>query len=157
MIKRLSLLMSSLGGVGWIKGGATVVTALSFWLLYNYREIYSNFISNPQSWLVVSVVVILLGVVISLVDDKYYSKIVIDRVVGAFFSLILVPISWKVALTGFAIYSFFDIVKPWPIYILTNNFFRGASNVSDDILSGLFTTALLLLVIKIYENLMLYL
>ncbi|MBN2126475.1 MAG: phosphatidylglycerophosphatase A, partial [Deltaproteobacteria bacterium] len=75
-------------------------------------------------------------------------EVVIDEAAGFLLSLYGLPLSWQALLTGFLLFRFFDILKPYPIGRL-ERIRGGAGIVLDDLLAGLWanlgTRALLLL------------
>lgn len=62
--------------------------------------------------------------------------IVIDEVAGLLLSMWLVPGSAVTVLAGFALFRFFDIVKPWPIRLVDRRLHGGAGIMLDDLLAG---------------------
>lgn len=65
--------------------------------------------------------------------------IVIDEVAGMWIALI--PVfgqSLLFVLLAFALFRFFDILKPWPISWLDKNINGAAGVMADDILAGAF-------------------
>jgi len=42
-------------------------------------------------------------------------EIVIDEILGVWIALLFAPLTWWVALLGFAAFRLFDIWKPWPV------------------------------------------
>ncbi len=66
------------------------------------------------------------------------SYIVIDEVIGIWIALLACSFSWVHFLVAFALFRFFDILKPWPIGWLDQKI-KGAWGVlCDDIVAGLF-------------------
>ncbi len=69
--------------------------------------------------------------------------IVFDEIVGIFVTLMGTPTEWIWLLLGFALFRFFDILKPWPIAWLDKNVRGGFGIMLDDLVAGLFALALL--------------
>lgn len=160
MIQKIAIFFASLFGIGWIYGAPTIVSALLIAIVLKYKELYKEFLPSTFSTSTVAIffsIFVVLGVLISLVDEKYYNKVVADRIIGVLALFIFVPINYKVALVGFTVYRFFDIIKPWPLYLFTNGLFKGFGNVIDDLLAGILTSAILYIILILYHNLMLYL
>lgn len=67
-----------------------------------------------------------------------HGSIVWDEVAGYLVTMLLAPISLGWALVGFALFRFFDIVKPWPISWLDKQLAGGTGIMADDILAGVF-------------------
>lgn len=67
-----------------------------------------------------------------------HGGIVWDEIVGLLITLIAVPVSWKWVLAGFALFRFFDVVKPWPIRWLDRQVTGGLGIMLDDVLAGVY-------------------
>ena len=52
---------------------------------------------------------------ISLAHDKDPSYVVIDEVCGILVTFLFIQMSWQIAVIGFFLFRFFDIVKPFPV------------------------------------------
>ena len=94
------------------------------------------------------------------VDSK---EIVIDEYLGQsipilFFYVILFEASVTInffvmiVLISFIGFRFFDILKPYPINYIDNNYKNGFGVVFDDIVAGIFTTIVLYIFIIIYDK-----
>ncbi len=69
--------------------------------------------------------------------------IVWDEWVGFLITMWLAPSGWGWLLAGFLLFRFFDIVKPWPIYLLDRHVSGGWGIMVDDILAGIYAFALI--------------
>jgi len=94
-------------------------------------------------YVVVTVLLMLVSFYIAHLAELLYkerdsSKIVIDEIVGYFFTCILLPVvRWDLFVVAFFTFRFFDIVKLWPaIYFDRKN--GGVSVVLDDVVAGLY-------------------
>ena len=94
------------------------------------------------------------------IDSK---EIVIDEYLGQsipilFFYVILFEASVSInffmiiVLISFIGFRFFDILKPYPISYIDNNYKNGFGVVFDDIVAGIFTTIVLYIFIIIYDK-----
>ena len=75
-------------------------------------------------------------------DIKDDSRIVSDEMGGMLFALYLISlISDEIFgyLIGFALFRFFDIVKPWPISYVDQNLKNGFGVFLDDLIAGFFS------------------
>ncbi len=72
-----------------------------------------------------------------------HGGIVWDEVTGYAITMLAVPQEpvWLVA--GFALFRFFDIVKPWPIREADHSLQGGLGIMLDDVLAGIFAGAIL--------------
>lgn len=67
-----------------------------------------------------------------------HSAIVWDEFAGFFITMALVEPSLLNIAVGFALFRFFDIVKPWPIRWLDKKVHGGIGIMLDDIVAGIF-------------------
>ncbi len=67
-----------------------------------------------------------------------HSGIVWDEIAGYLITMIMIPLTWYWILTGFVLFRFFDILKPWPISWLDKKVSGGLGIMLDDIVAGLF-------------------
>jgi phosphatidylglycerophosphatase A len=81
------------------------------------------------------------------------SRIVIDEVVGMWIAMLFVPHSCLLLLTSFALFRFFDIVKPFFIRKL-EDIYGGWGIMLDDVAAGIFANAvvhILIVIIKVIK------
>jgi len=71
------------------------------------------------------------------------SAIVWDEVVGFLLAMTAAPPGWPWLLAGFALFRFFDILKPWPIRELDQRVRGGLGVILDDLLAGALTWAVI--------------
>jgi phosphatidylglycerophosphatase A len=117
---------------------------LSGWLVMRFSAV-------PNPFLIVLITVFtFLGVYSS---DKLIpewgndpSRIVIDEVVGMWVALLFVPNSYWLLFTSFALFRFFDIVKPLFIRKL-ENINGGWGIMLDDVVAGIYANAVVHLLI----------
>ncbi len=76
------------------------------------------------------------------------SEIVIDEVAGFLVAVALLPVNIKVAIAGFVLFRFFDILKPPPIKQLDKKVKGGFGVVVDDLVAGLMANILLQFVMQ---------
>ena len=69
------------------------------------------------------------------VDD--HPAIVWDEIVGFMITMIMIPASATTIITGFILFRFFDIVKPWPISAVDKKLHSGLGIMLDDMIAGL--------------------
>jgi len=71
-----------------------------------------------------------------------HSGIVWDEIIGYWITMIAVPApTWQWILTGFVLFRFFDIVKPWPVNLADKHLPGGFGIMIDDVLAGLYAFA----------------
>lgn len=78
------------------------------------------------------------------VDD--HPAIVWDEIVGFMITMIMVPVSVTTIVVGFALFRFFDIVKPWPISAVDKKIHSGFGIMLDDIIAGIMAFAVMQLI-----------
>ncbi len=69
--------------------------------------------------------------------------VVIDEIVGQLIALTALPAHPVTVLTGFFIFRFFDILKPFPINWLDRHIHGGLGIMLDDVIAGLYTLIIL--------------
>jgi phosphatidylglycerophosphatase A len=67
-----------------------------------------------------------------------HQGIVWDELVGYWITMIGVPMSFQSIFAGFALFRFFDILKPWPIKVIDRSIGGGLGIMLDDVLAGVF-------------------
>ena len=66
-----------------------------------------------------------------------HGSIVWDEVAGMFCTFLLVPLTPAHLVAGFLLFRFFDILKPWPVYIIDKRWHGGTGIMLDDLVAGL--------------------
>lgn len=72
-----------------------------------------------------------------------HGGIVWDEFVGLWITLIAAPPGWGWLLLAFALFRFFDILKPWPIGWLDQKVAGGLGIMVDDVVAGIMAWAVL--------------
>ena len=72
-----------------------------------------------------------------------HPAIVWDEIVGYLVTMTLAPSGWPWIVTGFVLFRFFDVLKPWPIRWCDRHVHGGFGIMLDDLIAGLFAAALL--------------
>jgi phosphatidylglycerophosphatase A len=72
-----------------------------------------------------------------------YSGIVWDEMVAYCLAVAFVPLHWGWFVAAFALFRFFDIIKPWPISEIEHAFEGGLGIMLDDVLAAVYTIILL--------------
>ncbi len=68
-----------------------------------------------------------------------HPAIVWDEIVAMAMVLSLTPATWPWQVTAFAVFRFFDIVKPWPIRVVDRTMKHGLGVMLDDAVAAVFT------------------
>jgi len=146
MIKFYKLIATGLG-VGYIGKGAGTIAAVLYCIVYYWstNQLYQGFQA-----IAFIILLIILGVWCSnkleFTWGKDNGKIVIDEIAGMQISLLFIPPTLLNISIAFVLFRFFDIVKP--LYIKNmEKLPKGWGVMFDDILAGIYTNALLQLLI----------
>lgn len=80
-------------------------------------------------------------------DDQ---RIVIDEMMGFLITMLWLPKTIFSIITGFFLFRFFDILKPFPIRSLERRLKGGFGVVLDDVAAGIYANIILHLIGRIY-------
>ena len=99
-------------------------------------------------------IIILLAILVAgsaekILDRADPSVVVIDEIAGMLIALAGTPANPLIWILGFAIFRFFDILKPWPVNFFDRNLHGGLGIVLDDLMAGLYTMAVLQIIIRL--------
>ena len=83
--------------------------------------------------------------IFEIIDDR---SIVIDEVFGFFSFMIFFAPNFTNILLGFTLFRFFDIFKPFPIYVLDRKFKNSFGIMTDDLIAGIYSG----LILYLYNN-----
>ena len=107
---------------------------------------------NPVSYILVTLIIIVLGFSISGRAEKALNKkdakpIVIDEVSGMLLSLMLIPYDVKFVIIGFFLFRLLDTLKPYPAGSFEKN--KGSLGImSDDLIAAIYVNIILQVVLK---------
>ena len=164
MIKNFNFLFVTFFGLGTFRYAPGTITSLvTTILLFSFYHIL-NFSSN----LILLIFIIIFTYAFYAVseyiknnEDKDPNEVVIDEVIGQFIPIYLYEISHGIQknpqesffyyILIFILFRFFDIKKPFPIYIFDKNFKNSFGVIFDDILAGLYVvlSLIIFMVVKI--------
>tara|TARA_B100000989_G_scaffold70895_1_gene49679 strand:+ start:1009 stop:1509 length:501 start_codon:yes stop_codon:yes gene_type:complete len=162
VIGKLVLTMFNIGKIGKFPGTiASAITSL-FYIIFFYFNVHYLTLFIVFIFLFF-ISVYLINVLSDEFEDIDSKEIVIDEYLGQsvpvlFFYFILFEASASIdffsiiVLISFIGFRFFDILKPYPINYIDNNFKNGFGVVFDDIIAGIFTTVVLYIFILIYDK-----
>jgi phosphatidylglycerophosphatase A len=136
--------VSSVLGIGYLKGGGTVAALACCLALYLARTHQPTTLPLPAGLLTVGLLAV--GTLAAQRVEPDWGKdsyrVVIDEVAGMWVSLLFVPITTPTLLVGLVLFRFFDITKP--LYIRRMEKLPGGVGVMmDDVLAGVYTNILL--------------
>ena len=115
--------IASLGGVGYLSASGTFASAITVAALWFGRDklaAHHIVTTNLHYWLLV-IAVTSVSIFFASKSKELFGKddsgrIVIDEVAGQLVTFIFIPLSFTTLIAGFALFRFFDIVKPSPVY-----------------------------------------
>jgi phosphatidylglycerophosphatase A len=145
MIK-LHQILTSFFGIGFIKKGGGTVAAIATSYLWFVA------IASPSSLFAILSTILVTGYgvwganQVEPVWGKDSSKVVIDEVAGMMVALLFIPITKINIVVALLLFRFFDIAKPLLIRKL-ESWPKGWGVMSDDILAGIYSNALLQLLL----------
>lgn len=76
-----------------------------------------------------------------------HKSIVWDEVVGYWITMFAMPHHWIWIVAGFALFRFFDILKPWPINWVDREVRNGLGIMLDDVLAAVYSAIVLRIII----------
>ena len=79
-------------------------------------------------------------------------RIVIDEMMGFLITMLWLPKTIFSVITGFFLFRFFDILKPFPIRRIDKRWKGGYGVVSDDVLAGIYSNIILQIVHLIVKS-----
>ena len=105
---------------------------------------------NPSSTVqaVLIVVGFVIGTISSTVAERVIGQtdsghIVIDEFIGFLVSVVYLPQTYGYLIAAFFLFRFFDILKPFPIRQAERSLKGGFGIMTDDVLAGIYTNAIL--------------
>ncbi|WPD23921.1 MAG: phosphatidylglycerophosphatase A [Candidatus Electrothrix scaldis] len=78
------------------------------------------------------------GAAEKIVDRGDPGLVVIDEILGQLIALALVPWHPLAAVVGFALFRFFDILKPFPVSWFDQHIHGGLGIILDDVMAGIY-------------------
>ena len=155
MIKRFNLFFLTFLNIGKIKYApgtfASLITCLLFLLLINFFDISTLFFCTLVIFLYTFIAI---NSSFDSFDSNDPQEIVIDEVVGQMLPLLAIPIYETLfiasveyyCVSAFLLFRLFDIWKPFPISYVDNNIKGALGIILDDVLAGIYTTIILMLI-----------
>jgi phosphatidylglycerophosphatase A len=142
--ERLQHIVSIGGPIGWIPWVpatcASAVTAAVCWWAP----------PSPATVVLLAIAIYCIGVGTATTSERLLSaedprNVVIDEIVGQLLTFLLVaPVSWRLALTGFVLFRAFDIGKPFPAGV-AERLPGGWGIMTDDVVAGVYSAMALAL------------
>ena len=124
----------------------SALAALLYWFVFPHNSIFL---------LIVLLAVLVISIPVSTEAEKLFgkkddSRIVIDEIVGYWFSVIFLPYSIKLAVAAFILFRIADVIKPFYIK-KSQNLPGGWGVVLDDVFAGILTNLILQAAVRLFN------
>mgnify|MGYP001105518837 CR=1 FL=1 len=166
VIKKINLIFVTFLGVGYIKIApgtfASLATSIIFYCLFRFYISIEHF---PILCLAMILVFAYSLYAIKTIENEFEKKdarqIVIDEVIGQSIPILFIEYiiflqnqsfgaDLYLYLMSFFLFRFFDIFKPFPIRYFDKNYKNSFGILFDDVLAGVYTLIILLILIKFF-------
>jgi phosphatidylglycerophosphatase A len=131
-------------GIGLIEPGPGTWASLAAAALWFFaaRAAHPTTAELAQATAIAAVVATLIGIAAGGIIERESGQedpgfVVIDEVAGQWFALAVCPVDVPHAILAFALFRFFDIVKPWPARQL-ERLHGGLGIMMDDVAAGVY-------------------
>lgn len=141
-------------GIGYMGKGAGSVSAAAACIFWYLLQAGAMLPSAFSIW--ITLVITILGIWTAGKMETEWGKdsnrVVIDEISGMCITLLFVPVILKYIITGFILFRFFDIVKPFFIRKM-ESLPGGWGVMADDVLAGVYANIILqiVVIIRIFE------
>lgn len=112
--------------------------------------------NNVFAYLAITVAMFAIGVYLCGACADYlnthdHPAIVWDEWVGLMVAMIMVPKTLVTVILGFALFRFFDVLKPWPIGVADKKLHGGLGIMLDDVLAGVMAAVVLHILLLVFN------
>lgn len=136
---KILLHLSTLGPIGYLKGGGTWASMLTFCIAVWLRIHLSFFYFAILTLLVTYISFLIIEWVVPLFDYYDPPSVVIDEVAGSFWALFIYPVPLAIGLSLF-FYRLFDITKWCGIWLIDQQK-NSRAVLLDDVMAGILASA----------------
>ena len=108
---------------------------------------------NPIQYMIATFGFVVLSIWVAhlyelVVSEKHdCPEFVMDEVAGFLVAMVWVPFTWQNLVLGFALFRFFDVLKPFPISWIDRRVHGGVGTVGDDLAAGIGVNVILQVVL----------
>ena len=150
----LLLLIGTLGPLGYAPASGTVAVAVAgiplYWILTTYL--------STTAYAVVTVIFALAAMALHHAGDRILGesdsrKLVWDELAGFLIAMFMISWNWRIVVIGFFAERFIDIAKIPPANIIDRKMHNGVGVVLDDVVAGVYTCALLHVLLRVFPAL----
>jgi len=158
-------IFASLFFIGYFPfGSGTIASALVVVALWFTRDTTAVFFGGPHGYVYYWIAMLVLIAISCFLSSKSREafgtedapQVVIDEIAGQFIVFFLVPLTLKTLILGFLLFRFFDIVKPFPVYVM-EDMEEGVGVTMDDVAAGVLANVSLLIILALYHAVRAYL
>jgi phosphatidylglycerophosphatase A len=143
--------------LGYLPASGTFCSAATAGLLW-YLQVRTHLLQPSGAsvfyWLaclaVIAVSFVLASGSCELFGKEDSGRIVIDEVAGQLITFMFVPITLRALIAGFFLFRFFDIVKPFPVYLM-EELDDGVGVTMDDVAAGIYANISLIVTLMAYH------
>ena len=150
--KRALVIAGTIGPLGHLPASGTVTVAVIgiplFWLMHTWAAV--AYVSVTIAFTAASIWVHDVGD--RILGTKDSNKLVWDELVGFMIAVAFVPFTWQVAAMAFVLERGIDIVKVPPARHIERRWPGGWGVVGDDVVAGLYTCAIVHIVIRVVPS-----
>jgi phosphatidylglycerophosphatase A len=111
--------------------------------------------SEPYILVIFILIFLIIGIYTSDFAEKVYGfdppEVVIDEIVGMWFTMLFVPKTFLLAGIGFVLFRIFDIVKPFPAK-QSQELKGGLGIMLDDLVAGFYSLTILHIILLIFPE-----
>ena len=166
VIKKINLIFVTFLGVGYIKTApgtfASLITSIIFFYLFRLYISIEHFLFLCLAMILVfTYSLYAIKTIENEFEQKDAKQIVIDEVIGQSIPIFLIEYivysqtqsfgaDLYLYVISFFLFRFFDILKPFPIGYFDKNYKNSFGILFDDVLAGVYTLVVLLLLIKFF-------
>jgi phosphatidylglycerophosphatase A len=158
LLKWFQKALASLFFIGYIPGMPGTLGSLAATAVIGFIYWKAPAFLSPQylhyHWLILACLVALSIILSSkpkeIFGDSDPKQVIIDEFAGQCITFFMISISWPSLLLGFALFRFFDIIKPFPIYKM-EEIEGGVGVTMDDVMAGFFANLSLTAIIFCYH------
>ncbi len=150
--KRALVQVGSIGPLGQLPASGTVTVALIgiplFWCMHTWQA---------TAYIVATLALTAASIWVHDVGDRILgtkdsNQLVWDELVGFMIAVAFVPFTWKLAALAFVLERTIDIAKVPPANLIERRWPGGWGVVGDDVVAGLYTCAIIHLVMRVFPN-----
>jgi len=107
----------------------------------------SMFVTLSCLLLIIFLSVLIAGKAASLLETEDPGEIVIDEIAGIIITMAGLPFTVLSVITGFVLFRFLDILKPFPIRYIEKKMSGGTGIIMDDVAAGIIANIVLRIIL----------